>query len=338
MKNNITPELIRAALAHIPANLPRDEWARIGMAIKSEFPDDTGRNLFTDWSASADGFDAKAAKATWQSIKASGGVGIGTLLHEAQRNGFELPKDSQPLAKPDPETVARLARERAAKLQADQAKQQAAHDHAASEAAALWSEASDTGQSSYLARKSVQPHGVRFTSSGWLLVPLKDETGRLCNLQRIAPTKPTDGGPDKLFLKGGRKSGLLHWCGDPSGAAVLLLAEGYATAATLHEATGRPVAVAFDAGNLAKVAHTLRKAHPAALLVLCGDDDVQTYAQKGVNPGRDKATAAARAVRGLAVFPEPVPEGGSDFNDLHQAAGLEAVRNIVEGVIATHQA
>ena len=53
----ITPELIRAALAHIPATLQRDDWARVGMAIQSEFPDDTGLGLFTDWSATAEGFN-----------------------------------------------------------------------------------------------------------------------------------------------------------------------------------------------------------------------------------------------------------------------------------------
>ncbi len=63
------------------------------------------------------------------------------------------------------------------------------------------------------------------------------------------------------------------------------------------------MAVAFDAGNLAHVAKALRSAYPAALLVLCGDDDVQTFARTGNNPGRDKATAAARSVQGLAVFP-----------------------------------
>ena len=91
MKTHITPELIRSALAHIPANMPRHEWARVAMAIKSEFPDETGCDLFTDWSASADGFDLKAAKSTWQSVKAGGGVGIGTLLHLAKENGFALP-------------------------------------------------------------------------------------------------------------------------------------------------------------------------------------------------------------------------------------------------------
>lgn len=48
----ITAALLSEALSFIPASLPRDEWARVGMAIKSEFPNDTGWNLFRDWSAS----------------------------------------------------------------------------------------------------------------------------------------------------------------------------------------------------------------------------------------------------------------------------------------------
>ena len=349
MKTNITPELIRAALQFIPANLPRDEWARVGMAIKSEFPDATGLELFTDWSATADGHDLKATRSTWHSIKAGGGVGIGTLLHLAKEQGFALPKADQAAAKPDPEVLARREREKAESKQKETARIEAAHARAASEAAALWIEASETGTSPYLGRKGVQPHGVRFAADGWLLVPVRDAAGVLCNLQRIAPAKPTDGGPDKLFLKGGRKSGLWHLIGDVAsttsdGAApgVVLMAEGYATAASLYESTGRPVAVAFDAGNLAHVAKALRTLYPAALLVLCGDDDLRTLARTGNNPGRDKATAAARAVRGLAVFPDGLPDGCSDFNDLHQhhggAAGLEAVRCIVNGAIDAHQA
>ena len=335
--HSITPELIRAALQHIPANLPRDEWARVGMAIKSEFPDDTGRDLFTDWSASADGFDTMAVKSTWQSIKAGGGVRIGTLLHLAKESGFTLPKADQAPSKPDHEMVARLARDRAASQQAEQARQQAAYAHAATDAATRWAQASDTGNSPYLTRKGVQPYGVRFAADGWLLVPMRDATGALLNLERIGPDKPAEGETNKLSLKGGPKSGLWHWCGDPAGVAVLLVAEGYATAASVHQATGRPVAVAFTAGNLGHVAKALHTQYPAALLVLCGDDDVQTFAKKGHNPGRDKATAAARAVGGLAVFPEGLPEGGKDFNDLHQAQGLEAVRMIVDTAIDAHE-
>lgn len=338
---NITPDLIRAALAHIPASLARDEWARVGMAIKSEFPDATGQDLFEAWSATADGHDPRATRSTWRSIKAGGGVGIGTLLHLAKEHGFVLPKASEAPAAPSPEVLAQRERERVQRLQAEQARQQArqqaAHAAAAADAVAQWDAASDTGASPYLARKGVQAHGVRFAPDGCVLVPLRDAAGALWNLQRIAPERPADG-TDKLFLKGGRKSGLWHWCGDPAGADLLLIAEGYATAASLHQATGRPVAVAFDAGNLAHVAKALRQQHRAALLVLCGDDDAATEARTGTNTGRVKAEAAARTVRGLAVFPEGLPDGGSDFNDMHQAQGLQAVGACIDAAIEAHQA
>lgn len=332
----VTIELIRAALQHISPNLTRDEWARVAMAIKSEFPDQAGCDLFTDWSSTADGFDLKATKSTWRSVKAGGGVGIGTLLRLAKESGFVMPTAGTAPSKPDPAAAAHIARERAAAQQLEKAQQQAAHAHAAHDAENLWGSGSDTGESAYLSRKGVQPHGVRFGADGWLLVPLRDAGSTLWNVQRIAPTKPKNG-TDKLFIKGGRKSGLWHWCGDPSGAGVLLIAEGYATAASLHEAVGRPVAVAFDAGNLVHVAKALHGQYPDALLAVCGDDDIQTLAKTGHNPGRDKATAAAKAVQGVAVFPEGLPNGGTDFNDMHQAVGLEAVRLVVDSAIDSYE-
>lgn len=341
MKNNITPELVRSALQFIPANLPRDEWARVGMGIKSEFPNSTGFKLFADWSSTAEGYDQRATRSTWQSIKSGGGVGIGTLLHQAKKNGYTLPKPDQAHSIPDPEMIARLAREQAQRQQAEQAKRKAAHARAANEAVLLWGQASDIGESPYLACKGVRPYGVRFMADGWLLVPMCDEEGNLWNVQRIAPAKRAAGGPDKFFLKGGRKSGLYHVLGsvasDPGGPSVLLVAEGYATAASLHEATGRPVFVAFDAGNMAYVVKTLRKQYPAALLVICGDDDAQNLSRTGNNPGRDKASAAARSVRGIAVFPSSLSDGDSDFNDLHRSAGLDAVCGIIKNAIEEYQ-
>jgi len=333
MTTTITPDLIRAALAHIPASLARDEWARVAMAIKSEYPDSTGQELFEAWSATADTHDARATRSTWRSIKAGGGVTISTLLHIAKVHGFTLPKATETPAAPDPAELARREVERARQRQEEQTTRQAAQAAAAAEAVALWDASSDSGTSAYLARKGVQAVGVRFTADGWLLVPVRDAAGKLWNLQRIAPERARYG-TDKLFIKGGRKSGLWHWCGEPAGADVLLIAEGYATAASLHQATGRPVAVAFDAGNLASVARALHTAYPAALLVLCGDDDQATEARTGTNTGRVKAEAAAQAVGGLAVFPEGLPEGGSDFNDMGQAHGMESVRGCIDA--ATH--
>lgn len=343
-QSNITPELIRDGLAYIPANQSRDVWARIGMAIKSEYPDATGFDLFDQWSASdPDRYNAKDVNATWRSIKASGGVGIATLLHLAKEHGFTLPKSGQASEPPSPDEIARRERERTERQRAEQARIDTGHAQAAEQAAKQFADASTDGESPYLMRKGVQAHGVKFAAGGRLLVPLRDGAGKLWNLQSIAPTKPQDGAPEKLFLKNGRKSGLWHMVGSVASdqaPPVVLIAEGLATASTLFEATGHPVATAFDAGNLGHVARALRKLWPAALLVLCGDDDKATEASTGHNPGREKATAAARAVRGLAIFPEGLPPGGSDFNDLHAhhggAAGLEAVRGIVQTAIDAH--
>ncbi len=116
---------------------------------------------------------------------------------------------------------------------------------------------------------------------------------------------------------------------------MLLLAEGYATGASLHEATGWPVAVCFDAGNLKPCALALHGLHPGALLLVCGDDDRATEARTGTNPGRVRGAAAARAVQAAGgraglVLPDGLPEGGTDFNDLHAHAGADAVRAQVQ--------
>ena len=245
----ITPELLRQALAFIPANLPRDEWARVAMAIKSEYPDAIGFDLFDTWSASdPDRYDRKAVQSTWRSVKAGGGVTVATLLNLAKEQGFTVPKPGQAPAAPTAAELAERERQRAERQRQEQVRIDAGHAAAAEQAAALWAEASASGESPYLVRKGVRAHGVRVAAGGWLLVPLRDAAGKLWNVQRIAPHKPDGGAPEKLFLKGGRKSGLWHLVGDLASAGdagappVVLVAEGYATAATLHEATGYPVA------------------------------------------------------------------------------------------------
>ena len=332
MKPEITVDQARAALQSIPANLPRDDWARIGMAIKSEFPDEQGFMLFDEWSATGEGYKSADVRSTWRSIKSTGGVGIGSLLHAVREEGFVLKRPERGV----PAADASKLREKIERHRTEEAHRVQAQRKAAQRAERMWAAASE-GPHSYLTRKGVQAYGVRVNSDGELLVPLRDEVGDLWSVQRILPTPPDDG-PDKPLLKGGRKSGLWHMLGDPTAATAILIAEGYATAASVHEATGRPTAVAFDAGNLLKVAQTLRRFHPEAVLVLCGDDDQQTFANTGSNPGREKATAAAQAVTGISVFPDALPPGGKDFNDMHAHAGLGAIRALIEAAIEAHRA
>ncbi len=105
--NNPTPDAIEAALRHIPANCPRDEWAKVLAAIKSEYPDETGFELASAWSATAgEHYDERALRDAWRSLKASGGVGIGSLFYLAKQNGYTLPKGERTTTAPDPNAAA----------------------------------------------------------------------------------------------------------------------------------------------------------------------------------------------------------------------------------------
>lgn len=335
MKQSHSPELIGSALAAIPPTLPREEWARLAMALKSEYPDSAGFDLFDQWSrGDADHYDAKATRATWRSVKSSGGVGLGTLFYLAQQHGWKMPEDGRP-APIDAAEIARRERERQERERIERQRRQAEQEAAAAVAAELWCEGTENGANEhpYIKRKGIDAHGVRVGADGWLLVPMRNEAGELRNVQRIAPQRPADGGPDKLFCKDGQVSGLLHLIGSFS-TDIALLAEGYATAASLHAATGHPVAVGFNAGNLKAAARALRKIMGAgALIVVCGDDDRATELRTGKNPGAD----AAALVHGLAVLPRGLAAGETDFNDLHQRASLEDVRDQVSAAIAVHQ-
>ncbi|HEX5310299.1 DUF927 domain-containing protein [Aquabacterium sp.] len=334
MKRHITPDLVRAALACVPPDLPREEWARVGMAIKSEMGAD-GLSLFDNWSQGSERYNKADTRDTWQSIKAGGRVSIGTLFHIAKGHGFKF-EDKPGEARPDSASIKAMAEARKARDEAERKATEAAHNKAAELAAKLWNEATETTSTPYLERKGVKGVGVRADAHGVLLVPMRDERGVMWNLQRIAPNKPAEG-PEKRFLKGGRKAGLMHWIGEPNGAGVLLLCEGFATGASLYQATGHPVCVTFDAGNLPTVAKAVRGLRPSALLVMCGDNDKATETSAGRNPGKEKALQAAKAVRGVATWPEGLPDGLTDFNDAHQTQGLEAVKARIQEAIQSMQ-
>lgn len=172
----------------------------------------------------------------------------------------------------------------------------------------------------YTDRKGIQTHGARLRGDR-LVLPLRDTEGTIHSLQFIGP----DG--EKRYLTGGRKAGCYFDIGQPDG--VVCVAEGFATGASIYEATGYAVAVAFDAGNLLAVTKGLRKKHPELRLIVCADDDHRSAG----NPGIAKATEAALstgALLAVPVFGTDRKEVDTDFNDLHQCVGLDAVRRCIE--------
>jgi putative DNA primase/helicase len=204
--------------------------------------------------------------------------------------------------------------------EADTAQRQ---QQAAQTAEQRWVAATQATEHTYLSVKGVQPYSVKLEGEA-LLIPMRDTAGNLHSLQVIDP----EGG--KRFQTGGRIKGCYHSIGKPDG--VLIVCEGYATGASIYEATGHAVAVAFNAGNLLDVAQALHQKYPALRLVLAADDDWQTDG----NPGLSKATKAARAVGGwLAVprFSADRPDKATDFNDLHALAGLDAVKACIDAAV-----
>jgi len=200
---------------------------------------------------------------------------------------------------------------------------------AAKRAEIAWRKCLPVGECAYLVRKGVESYGARFSPSGNMVIPMLDAERRIHGLQVIYAEKKQ--GRDKDFWPAGlaKKS---HFFLIGNVDRILLIAEGFATAASLHKATGLPVAVAFDAGNLLPVAIALHAKYKRANILICADDDYKTEG----NPGVTAARNAALAVKGEVIFPVFAEErptetkGPTDFNDLHLIEGLHVVAKQVE--------
>ena len=155
----------------------------------------------------------------------------------------------------------------------------------------------------YLAKKGIQTHGARATGDGRLVLPLYDEDGTLATLQYI----DHEGG--KLYHPGGQTGGKFWMVGSLDEPGTLFVAEGFATAATIHETTDRPVVVAYSASNLVPVTGTLREMYGATQdIVIVADHD-----QSGV--GQRYAEQASAKYGARMVMPPIL----GDANDYAQA-------------------
>ena len=172
----------------------------------------------------------------------------------------------------------------------------------------------------YLAARSIQPYGIRQAGDS-LVIPMRDVAGTLQGLQGITPDGYHDFFPDNF------PKGCFHVIDGNLDA--LLICESYAVGASLHEATGYAVAIAFSAGNLEPVALALKAQHPDVPIIIAADNDHQT-------PGQPSLTAANNAAQ-VVGCPVAVPDFGTNkeshltnFNHLHQLSGREAVKHCID--------
>jgi putative DNA primase/helicase len=204
------------------------------------------------------------------------------------------------------------------------------------------------------------------TFHGSLVIPACDHNGKVYGLQFILSREKHKDTiarleRDKCYWPAGMGVESHYWMLGGTSTRICLVAEGYATAMSIHEATGYPVAVAFAANNLMPVAKALRKRYGKRVnLMMCADDDwlQRCDTKKGgcgkytpaadplckhcgkahgkANAGVESASNAALAVAGAWVKPEfftarpDDKKGPTDFNDLHCIDGIQLVRAQIE--------
>ena len=176
----------------------------------------------------------------------------------------------------------------------------------------------------YLNAKHVQSHGELKEYRGGLVLPLRDLNGDLHSLQFV------DSAGTKRFLSGGRVAGCFFTLADKADGP-LVICEGYATGASIHEAIGHSVICCMDCGNLSEVARAVRELWPQREIIVASDNDQFTDR----NPGLTKATAAAKAIHARLAVPQfkDTANTSTDFNDLATVESLDAVK----GQIGTAQ-
>lgn len=185
-----------------------------------------------------------------------------------------------------------------------EAEQKRKHERAAETVEAIWSErgaASD--EHPYLQRKGVSAHGIRITGDGRLIIPMFNSDGELSSLQYI------DAEGEKKYHAGGEVKGASFRIGSKQDA--IYICEGYATAASIHEATGCLTVMSFSAGNLPSVAKQVREQYgETANIVIVADNDAPSKNHPN-GTGQELGKQAADLSRSRLIIP---PELG-DAND-----------------------
>lgn len=205
----------------------------------------------------------------------------------------------------------------------------------------------------YLDKKDVANHGVKYRAKGGeLIIPLYNADNKVGGIQRIT-AKGWKG-----FFKGSDIQGcyfVIAKKGDDT--SNIIICEGFATGASIYEATGIPVIVAFNTGNLKPAGERIRKKYPDSKIIYAADNDAFTFEngkkpsnidvdaldgndklwaefrETGLlqNPGIDKARDAAKDIAAHVIWPvfQDSASKPTDFNDLANLEGLDRVKEII---------
>jgi putative DNA primase/helicase len=222
-------EEVVEALGFISPDMPREDWVRIGMAIKSEYPNQEGFSLFDGWSESGATYKVADCSATWRSINAGGGITIASLFHEAKANGWKSGKPPQQVIKPsqkrppkpkkDHKPYARQLWREAESCRDDALV--ASHPYAVKKGI-TWAAGAARGRAS---------GGVIGQNQDCLIIPIRTLEGEFCGVECIAPYKNSDGKDKQTF--GDKSGGVLVLGNDLDESLPNVIVEGWATGARM---------------------------------------------------------------------------------------------------------
>lgn len=308
----LTNEQIALALSYCDYE-DQDTWVKMGMAVKSELGE-TGKQIWLDWSANGSTFKLKEALNRWKSFKISGATRIGTLIHEAKKYGFKLEQNAPKVSKTVREERKKQREELEKQAEQDAIDTLELQRKQALKARQIFRNAKECVEHPYLLKKDILAHGCRVLD-GVLIVPLYYR-GSLVSVQYINE----DG--SKKYLYGARKQGVYGFIGDDV-TDIIYITEGFATGATIQEATQQCVFISLDSGNLVHVASEVRKMYPLHKIVICADNDQY----KKSNTGIKSAEKASCKIDADIVYPifKDVSSKPTDFNDLYKLEGYSAV-------------
>ena len=170
------------------------------------------------------------------------------------------------------------------------------------------------GVHKYLKKKKVQPYGV-LQRGNQLIVPVYNPNGEVSSYQLIGETGA------KKFMPGGMVGGCCYPI--KGNDSVVCVCEGFATGASIHEATGYKVLVAFNAGNIGKVAKSAVEQFPNSNILICADNDHKKPENIGLVAGKK----ASDELNIQCVWPTDID--GSDFNDMADELGLSEVTDAI---------
>ena len=241
------------------------------------------------------------------------------------------------------ERVARAAHATAAAA----AERERRENRAAREAVQIWTRAKPASPTHpYLLAKQIGPAGARQDRDGNLVIPLRNVAGELRSIQWIAaPGVELMPGSNKKFLFNAQKLGVFFITGDrrlndlpPS--VQLGAAEGFATAETAAQLSGRPVAMVMDTSNIGPALHAIRAAQPGREIWIVADNDHHLPLRNGPvllrNEGREKAEKVGAEIKAAVLLAPELPERavqdkGTDWNDYRVIRGLESARQALRG-------